>query len=197
LGGLGKTQLAVEYAYLFRDQYPNCVRLLNADQDLDAQMIKIAEGAGWVATESEHKDKLAIAQQRLRTHSHCLVLFDNLEKSDTFRDYLPDPGAEPHVLVTSRVDQPDFVPLPLDLLDTELSVQLLTQEAGQSPRSDGSLEGREQAESRLARLFNLPKRELFRSTSEIVAEAYRLQGERIAYQEDALALREEPPKYGD
>ena len=36
-----------------------------------------------------------------------------------------------------------------------------------------------------------------RDGHEFVAEAYRLQGEKIAYQEDALALREEPPKYGD
>lgn len=41
--------------------------------------------------------------------------------------------------------------------------------------SDGSQESQEQAESRLARLFDLPERELFRSASEIVAEAYRLQ----------------------
>jgi uncharacterized protein (DUF488 family) len=63
--------------------------------------------------------------------------------------------------------------------------------------SDGTLESHEQAETRLAQLFDLPERELFRSSGEIVAEAYRLQGEKIAYQEDALALREEPPKYGD
>ena len=53
------------------------------------------------------------------------------------------------------------------------------------------------AEGRLARLFDLSEQELFRSEGEILAEAYRLQGERIAYQEDALAMREEPPKYGD
>lgn len=63
--------------------------------------------------------------------------------------------------------------------------------------SDGTLESHEQAETRLAQLFDLPERELFRSSGEIVAEAYRLQGEKIAYQEDALALRDEPPKYGD
>jgi uncharacterized protein (DUF488 family) len=63
--------------------------------------------------------------------------------------------------------------------------------------SDGTLESHEQAESRLAQLFDLPERELFRSSGEIVAEAYRLQGEKIAYQEDAPTLREEPPKYGD
>ena len=63
--------------------------------------------------------------------------------------------------------------------------------------SDGSLEGQEQAERRLAELFELPERELFRSSDEILAEAYRLQGERIAYQEQPLALRDAPPKYGD
>ena len=63
--------------------------------------------------------------------------------------------------------------------------------------SDGSLESQEQVERRLAQLFDLPERELFRSTSEIVAEAYRLQGERIAYQEGPLAPREESPKHGD
>lgn len=63
--------------------------------------------------------------------------------------------------------------------------------------SDGSLENQEQVEQRLARLFDLPDRELFRSPDEIVAEAYRLQAEKIAYQEGALAMREEPPKYGD
>jgi len=63
--------------------------------------------------------------------------------------------------------------------------------------SDGALETQKQAERRLARLFELPERELFRSAGEIVAEAYRLQGQKIAYQKDALTPREEPRKYGD
>jgi hypothetical protein len=133
LGGLGKSQLAVEYAYLFRDQYPNGVIWLNADQDIEAQLTKIAERARWVGGEAEHKDKLAIAQQRLRTHSHCLIIFDNVEKPEAIRDYLPEPEAEPHILVTSRTDQADFVPVPLDLLDTDLSLQLLSQESGLIP----------------------------------------------------------------
>jgi len=63
--------------------------------------------------------------------------------------------------------------------------------------SDGSLESHEQAERRLTQLLNLPERDLFHSTGEIVAEAYRLRGEKIAYQADALSLRDEPRKYGD
>jgi uncharacterized protein (DUF488 family) len=63
--------------------------------------------------------------------------------------------------------------------------------------SEGSLETQEQAECRLAQLFELPERELFRSTEEIVADAYRRQGEKIAYQDGALVVSEEAPNYGD
>jgi uncharacterized protein (DUF488 family) len=62
---------------------------------------------------------------------------------------------------------------------------------------DGSLESQSQTERRLARLFDLPESELFRSSEEIVAEACRRQGEKIAYQEHTLTLKEEPQKYGD
>jgi hypothetical protein len=61
--------------------------------------------------------------------------------------------------------------------------------------TDGMLENHEQTEKRLLRLFALPERELFRSPEEIVAEAYKLQGEKVAYQEDELVLREDPPHH--
>jgi hypothetical protein len=49
---------------------------------------------------------------------------------------------------------------------------------------DGALESQEQAERRLALMFKRGERELFGSPDEIVAEAYRLQGEKIAYEEE-------------
>jgi hypothetical protein len=61
---------------------------------------------------------------------------------------------------------------------------------------DGALESQEQAERRLAQKFDRAEKEFFRSPGELLTEAYRLQSEKIAYEEDALALREEPPKYG-
>src|SRR2546423_474066 len=130
LGGLGKTQLAVEYAYRFKDTYPNGVIWLNADQDIDAQLTELAERARWIAPASEHKYKLDIARHRLRTYSDCLIIFDNLENPQAIADYLPEPQANPHILVTSRIDQPDFNPVPLDPLDEVLSFELLLQEAG-------------------------------------------------------------------
>jgi uncharacterized protein (DUF488 family) len=62
---------------------------------------------------------------------------------------------------------------------------------------DGALESQEEAENRLTQLFDRSQFELFLSPPELIAEAYRLQSERIAYQENTLAMRDEPPKYGD
>lgn len=153
LGGLGKTQLAVEYAYHFRDTYPNGVIWLNADQDIDAQLTDLAEKARWVSPLSEHKYKLETATRRLRTYSDCLIVFDNLEDPQAIQDYLPEPQADPHILVTSRFDQPGFTPIPLDLLSESLSIQLLQQEAGRKPEG----EAEEQAAREIARaLGGLP-----------------------------------------
>lgn len=63
--------------------------------------------------------------------------------------------------------------------------------------SDGSLEDHVQTEKRLLQAFALEHKELFRSQDEIVAEAYKKQGEKVAYHEDELVLREEPPRYGN
>ena len=129
LGGLGKTQLAVEYAYQFRDSYPNGVIWLQADQDIDAQLTELAVKAEWIALDSEHKDKLDVAKQRLRSHVSCLIIFDNLEDLEKIRPYLPSPVVLSHILITSRTDHPGFTPIPLDPLDPERSLELLYQDA--------------------------------------------------------------------
>jgi uncharacterized protein (DUF488 family) len=63
--------------------------------------------------------------------------------------------------------------------------------------SDGTVENHEHTEQRLLQLFALDEKELFRSPGEIVAEAYRKQGEKVAYHEEDLVLREEPPRHGN
>lgn len=139
LGGLGKTQLAVEYAYRFRDEYPSGVIWISADQDIDAQLTELAEKAKWIAPESEHKYKLEIARHRLKAYSDCLIVFDNLISIDDINDYLPEPEAEPHILVTSRTEHFEFIAVPIDPLDNDLSMRLLIQEAGREPLEDDEI----------------------------------------------------------
>lgn len=62
--------------------------------------------------------------------------------------------------------------------------------------ADGSLEDHAQTEKRLLRLFALEENDLFRSPEENLAQAYKMQGEKVAYHENDLVLREEPPRYG-
>ena len=133
IGGLGKTQLAVEYAYHYRDEYPNGVYWITADENIDAQLTQIAVAARWVAPESEHAIKLDVARHRIKTYSDCLIVFDNLESVDAIRDYLPEPSATPHILVTSRSEQPEFTDVKLELLDDNESYLMLVQEAERTP----------------------------------------------------------------
>jgi tetratricopeptide (TPR) repeat protein len=153
LGGLGKTQLAVEYAYAYKDFYPNGVIWITADQDIDAQLTDVAVKAGWIDASSEHQYKLAVAKHRLQSQSNCLVVFDNLEDTAAIADYLPIPSAQPHILVTSRNEHPGFTPIALDPLSEEESLKLLVQEAGRAP--DTELE-REAAREIAGTLGGLP-----------------------------------------
>ena len=63
--------------------------------------------------------------------------------------------------------------------------------------SDGELESHEHTEKRLLHSLNFPEQDLFRSTNEMLAEAYKVQAVKIAYKEEEPALREEPPRYGN
>jgi tetratricopeptide (TPR) repeat protein len=136
LGGLGKTQLAVEYAYRYAAEYANGVIWLNADQDLPLQLVELAERNLWVVPEADTSHKHDIAKDRIRNLSDLLLIFDNLEDFETVKPYLPAPQASPHILVTSRMDQPGFSPVPLDPLAQDLSLALLLQEAGRVPTND-------------------------------------------------------------
>lgn len=153
LGGLGKTQLAVEYAHAHRGDYPNGVIWLNADQDIIPQLIRLAEDSHWVATVSDQAFKVSMAIKRLREYSDCLIIFDNLESQDAILEFLPAPSAHPHILVTSRLDQPGFTPIPLSTLSPELGLRLLLQEAGREPDSEAE---RLAAKSIVERLDGLP-----------------------------------------
>lgn len=87
-------------------------------------------------------------------------------------------GASRHALMCAEKD-------PLSCHRTILVARALA-EGGVAVRhilADGALETQDEAIARLRRALKLPDGDLFRSQSEIVAEAYRLQGQSIAFEE--------------
>ncbi len=153
LGGLGKTQLAVEYAWRYSEEYAGGVVWLNADQDIEAQLTRLAVEAKWVAPQTEHRQKLEVALHRLRSTADCLIVYDNLEQLEAIEPYLPHPGVKAHLLVTSRTGQAGFMPIDLPLLNAEQSLAMLMEEAGRVPQG---AEEEQAARAIAGRLNGLP-----------------------------------------
>ena len=53
-------------------------------------------------------------------------------------------------------------------------------------RADGTLESQQELESRLLALCKLPEGDMFKGREEFLSEAYLIQGERVAYQDESL-----------
>ncbi len=125
---------------------------ISADQDIDRQLIEIGTRALWFPPESKPEEKLAIATRRFKSYSHVLIVFDNLQNTKVISEFLPEPEAKPHILVTSRSEHGGFVPVPLDLLDLPLSLELLVQESGRKLTSDPDKEAAREIAEKLGGL---------------------------------------------
>ncbi|MGC2235200.1 MAG: FxSxx-COOH system tetratricopeptide repeat protein [Pyrinomonadaceae bacterium] len=139
IGGLGKTQLAVEYAYKFRDKYENGVFWLTADEDIDIQLIKIGEDLKWISQFNTGFDQAELVRNRFRKLSGCLIIFDNVDDKEAIENYLPESDARPHILITSREKQEFFDEINLDVLSRKESRKLLL-EIYNRPLKDGDEE---------------------------------------------------------
>ncbi|WP_433439541.1 FxSxx-COOH system tetratricopeptide repeat protein [Nonomuraea sp. CA-141351] len=105
LGGVGKTQLAVEYAWQFRAHY-DLVWWISADQTMlvPSSLAAMATALGLPPATSTGVEQAA--QSVLRAlqsgdpYRSWLVIFDNAEDPEFIQDYIPrGPG---HVIITSR-----------------------------------------------------------------------------------------------
>jgi hypothetical protein len=94
MGGIGKTQLAVEYAYRYRNAYPGGVYWVNAAQNWQAELARFAEKVGLReddAPESERQKRLArVFAAYLAEHQGALVIFDNVDDPLALRDPTAD-----------------------------------------------------------------------------------------------------------
>ncbi len=103
LGGMGKTQTALEYAYRYRDEY-QAVFWCRAETRgvLVADFVSIAEAVGLPEKEEQDQRIVIQAVQRwLQTHTGWLLILDNIEDFTVVADILPVESAG-QVLLTTR-----------------------------------------------------------------------------------------------
>jgi tetratricopeptide (TPR) repeat protein len=113
LGGIGKTQTALEYVYSRRDSgLYNLIYWLSAkDQaSLLADYARIASSAGLAIQGLEPKEIAQSVRVWLRGKHDWLVVFDNLDDISVAEDLLPENGMQKHLLITTRNPNTDGIP---------------------------------------------------------------------------------------
>ena len=133
LGGIGKTQTAVEYAYRYRDAY-QCVLWVqaNTSETLLSNFVALA-GLLKLAEQDAQEQQLVVQalKQWFETHSGWLLIFDNADDLSTIQGYLPQ-GNMGHILLTTRAQAMAGLArkIELDTLGPEEGAVLLLRRAG-------------------------------------------------------------------
>jgi hypothetical protein len=140
LGGVGKTQLAVEYAYLHRQDY-DVIWWLRSEEPatLAADYAGLAKELG-LPEAGEDIDEAVGAVRRWLNHNEArwLLILDNAEALESVRDCIPETGTG-HVLITSRNPNWRRIARPLEVegLPVDDAVSLLFQRSGADVNDEG------------------------------------------------------------
>ena len=125
-GGLGKTQLAIEYAHRFGSVYPGGVYWVDADRGILEMVTQISTAAGLdLDTKAEEAEQVAQLWRGVNARNlPCLVILDNLPEDVALRPYLATTGRV-HTVITTRRQDLGYSTVRLPVLSIEESLQLL------------------------------------------------------------------------
>ena len=133
LGGIGKTQAAVEYAYRYRDAY-QCVLWVQANTQ-EILLSNFVALAGLLHLPEQNAQEQQLVVQALHhwfeTHSGWLLIFDNADDLSTIQEYLPE-GNMGHIVLTTRAQAMGGLArkIELDTMGPEEGAALLLRRAG-------------------------------------------------------------------
>src|SRR6266487_1413836 len=104
LGGIGKTQIAVEYAYRYRDRYQAILWVTaSSHAALVADFVMLATSLGLPEQHEQDQDTVVRAVRRwFDAHNDWLLILDDVDNLEMVVDFLPAHGAG-EVLLTTRL----------------------------------------------------------------------------------------------
>ena len=126
MGGVGKTQLAAEYAHRFGGNY-DLAWWINAEQSglIGDQVAGLGQALRCIPAGAGTEAMRAAVLAELRQRGRWLLIFDNAEAPADVAPWLPGDGG--HVLITSRERGWDEVatPVEIDVLTRAESIEML------------------------------------------------------------------------
>jgi tetratricopeptide (TPR) repeat protein len=103
LGGIGKTQTAVEFAYRYQDDY-NFILWIKAEsrESIISDFVTMAHLLNLPEQQEQDQSRVVVAVKRwFQEHTDWLVIFDNANDLTILRDFLPL-GGKGHILLTTQ-----------------------------------------------------------------------------------------------
>jgi tetratricopeptide (TPR) repeat protein len=111
LGGVGKTQIALEYAYTHKLDYNYIFWISAVDQvELLSGFVDIAKITQCVKSDEKPQDVAKSVLQWLEVTEGWLLIIDNLDNIEVANEYLPTTSGIGHTLITTRNKNSDDIP---------------------------------------------------------------------------------------
>ncbi|MGH9660116.1 MAG: TIR domain-containing protein, partial [Bryobacteraceae bacterium] len=127
IGGLGKTQLAVEYAHRFNCHYPGGVFWVEADQGIP-RLIEVLSHFGKIEVDGKRPqgDQVEEIWTALNQRAAILIVLDNFPEREPLEPWLPPSGSIHALVTTRRRDLTQHPHISLPLLTADEGVVLLS-----------------------------------------------------------------------
>ncbi len=143
-GGIGKTQTAAQYAYLYGHEYQAVLwSLADTVESLKSGLVEIAHALDLPEKQAQkQKETIQAVRHWLQTHNDWLLILDNADNLSLIDPILGSDLGQSHLLLTTRAQttEPIAQKIPMSIFSLEEGTSFLLRRALDKPRSDSGVE---------------------------------------------------------